>query len=320
MTGRPRQPPPRRATSGPRAVLLLAALGALPAAGCAARGHDHLAKGDRFLADGRVDDAYAEYRIALRRDPRPPTELLWKLGLLDLDARNVTRARTELTALVERDPDSRERVVRAYLLFAARWFQAGDPFHATQALEAARALDPELVLGPFHYAVADHYFEQLDDERAAEHYLLGLATAPGMDPEAAYRLALVFERLGRWERAAAYHRRYAETGGDRAAGREARYHLGEAAFRAGREHFLAHRYAAAAAELETVLRLGLPEPRLDDAWYLVGEIRYRSGELAGAAAAFERVLELAPSSSSRVYGEAERRLLDIRFGAAGGAT
>jgi TolA-binding protein len=205
-------------------------------------------------------------------------------------------------------------VADAYLLFATRWFKAGDPFSAIQAIEAARVIDPERNLGPYDYEVGDYYFELPDYERAVESYLLALAMAPSLDPEAVYRLALAQERLGRWPEAVKHFRAYAEAAPAEGAARDLRYHLGEAAFRSAEAAFLGHRYAEAADYLRSVLETGQPESRLDDAYYLLGELRYRGGDAAGAAAAFEKVLQLSPSSSSRLYGEAERRLLDIRIG------
>ncbi|HEY7460468.1 MAG TPA: tetratricopeptide repeat protein [Gemmatimonadota bacterium] len=284
------------------------------AGACAEPAEDHLSKGNRFLADGKTDDAVAEFRVALRDSGQPPPELLWKLGLLSLDAKNLTDGRSELSRLVQRDPSSRERVAAAYLLFAARWFKAGDPFSAIQALEAARAVDPGRNLGPFYYEMGDYYFELPDYERAAQSYLLALALSPGVDPDAIYRLALAQERLGRWPQALKQFRAYAAAAPAGAPTRELRYHLGESAFRSAETAFLAHRYGEALDFLRGVLETGQPENRLDDAYYLLGEVRYRSGDAAGAEAAFEKVLELAPSSSSRLYGEAERRLLDIRIG------
>jgi tetratricopeptide (TPR) repeat protein len=275
---------------------------------------DHLAKANRFLDDGKLEDAVAEFRVALRDSPRPPAELLWKLGLLNLDAKNLTEARPLLAGLVQRDAGTRERVADAYLLFAARWFKAGDPFSAIQAIEAARETDPERNLGPYYYEVGDYYFELPDYERAVESYLLALALAPGVDPEAVYRLALAQERLGRWPQAERSFRAYSAAAPPDKVTRDLRYQLGEASFRSAESAFLAHRYREALGYLETVLSTGQPESRLDDAYFLLGEVRYRSGDTAGAEAAFEKVLELAPSSSSRLYGEAERRLLDIRIG------
>jgi tetratricopeptide (TPR) repeat protein len=310
-TGRPgRRQSARRLTARALGLVLLAGL---PVA-CGQQREDHFAKANRFLADGNVEDAVAEFRVALRDSRRPQPELLWKLGLLNLDAKNLTEARGLLSRLAERDPEGRERVGNAYLLFAARWFKAGDPFSAIQAIEAARATDPERNLGPYYYEVGDYYFELPDYERAVESYLLALALAPGVDWEAVYRLALAEERLGRWPQAVASFRAYAAAPPPEHAPRDLRYHLGEAAFRSAESAFLAHRYGEALDYLQTVLSTGQPENRLDDAWFLLGEVRYRHGDAAGAEAAFEKVLELAPSSSSRLYGDAERRLLDIRIG------
>jgi tetratricopeptide (TPR) repeat protein len=294
------------------APLLWLGLGAT----CSERSEDHLAKGNRFLADGKTADAMAEFRVALRDAESPRPELLWKLGLLSLDAKNLTEGRSHLARLVERDPSSRERVANAYLLFAARWFKGGDPFGAIQAIEAARAADPTRNLGPYYYEMGDYFFELPDYERAVESYLLALAMAPGMDPEAVYRLALAQERVGRWPEAVKEFQAYAAAASPDRAARDLRYHLGEAAFRSAEAAFLAHRYGEALGYLRSVLATGQPESRLDDAYYLLGEVLYRSGDATGAEAAFERVLELAPSSSSRLYGEAERRLLDIRIGGA----
>jgi tetratricopeptide (TPR) repeat protein len=281
---------------------------------CEPVAEDHLAKGDRFLADGKIEDARAEFRVALHRSRKPPEELLWKLGLLDLDAKHVVEARQELDALLQRDPGTGRRVAQVYLLFAARWFKAGDPFNAIQALEAARAADPRVNLGPFYYEIADYYYELADYERAVQNYLLALALAPGADDEAAYRLASALERLGRWRQALTYYRQYANASRGKDLIRDVRYRLGEAAFRSAQASFLEHRYAETLEYLSIILKSGQPETRLDDAYYLLGEVRYRAGDYAAAAAAFEKVLELSPSPSSRLYGEAERRLLDIQLG------
>jgi tetratricopeptide (TPR) repeat protein len=312
---RPRSLPRPRSRGRGRAAAaaVVATAGLLLGATCSDRPEDHLSKGNRFLADGKTDDAVAEFRVALRDSDTPRPELLWKLGLLSLDAKNLTEGRAQFARLVERDPKSRTRVADAYLLFATRWFKAGDPFSAIQAIEAARATDPDRNLGPYDYEVGDYYFELPDYERAVESYLLALALAPGLDPEAPYRLGLAQERLGRWPEAVKHFREYAAAHPEGGA-RDLRYHLGESAFRSAEAAFLGHRYGDAADYLRSVLETGEPESRLDDAYYLLGELRYRGGDAAGAAAAFEKVLELSPSSSSRLYGEAERRLLDIRIG------
>src|SRR5688572_19002958 len=90
-SGRSAAPSPRTIRGWKRTLLsckrsfALAALLAT-ALGCATAAEDHYSKGNRFLADGKPEDARAEFRIVLRRSRRAPEELLWKLGLLDLDA------------------------------------------------------------------------------------------------------------------------------------------------------------------------------------------------------------------------------------------
>jgi tetratricopeptide (TPR) repeat protein len=311
---------PVRRTGALRRALRAVPAAALLAAGsaCGSGAADHWSKGNRFLEAGRVQDARAEFRVALRGGGRPSEGLLWKLGRLDLDAKSFTEARRELDALLARDRGRAEEVALAYLLVAARWFHDGDPFHAVQAVQAAREANPEQNVGPFWYAMGDWHFERLEDDLAVQHYLLARAAAPGLEPQADYRLALALERLGRWRQAVRYHRAWARHAGEDGMTREARYHLGEAAFRAAQASFLEHRYPETLEHLELVLGSGQPETRLDDAWYLLGEVRYRTGQRGAAEEAFLRVLELSPSSSSRLYGEAERRLLDIRFGGLGG--
>lgn len=161
-----------RMTAGGRGLLglSLAVLLALAASGCGQAAEDALARGDRMLAAGNVQEAVAEYKLAMRQRGEVPQVLL---RLADSYARQgeVEETVRYVERLLAADSSYRHEA-GAELLELAREARAdGERDRMVRALEPVVELGAGMVPAEMRLALAEAYWERGEHERALPLYL-----------------------------------------------------------------------------------------------------------------------------------------------------
>ena len=304
-----------RTTTAWTAVATLVVLGlAAAASGCASEARASLARGDRLMAQGEVDAAVAEYRLARRQQGDAP-EVLARLAHAyavrgDLGTRQ--QLSEELVAA-----DSSWRFQAAFDLTAAarEALEAAGPDRMARALRPLVPMGLELIPADLREELAGYHADRQEWEAALPLYLSLIQEDPTPDPGVYYRTARSYQELGGCREALPSFERYLETRDEdvgEAGG--AYWHYGSCLYRVAQEDWRTGRHEDALARLDRLVELGTPRTVLDRAHFLRGELLARAGREEEALEAFREVLRLHPARSSPLARSAEERVREIRYG------
>lgn len=287
------------------------------AVGCNPQVQEYEERGDRYSAQGAYVDAQAEYQLALEEaGGDPPARLRMKAGALALQAKNFSEANRLFRRLIADEPSYADRVTALYHLHAQRWTATGDTFAALEAIEWLQARDSTANLGSLYFTLGDAHYARPDYDAAIAAYLVGISRAGDQVPaHVLAHLGAAFERRRHCPAAVGYFERYLATGSpDEERFADARYRLGSCAFKLAERAFANDEYESARRYVETVLSIGEPISRLDEADLLLARIWERLGERSRAMEGYQRVVDRSPDKSSRAAIEAYRRLMQLEFG------
>jgi tetratricopeptide (TPR) repeat protein len=271
-----------------------------------------LARGDRLWADAQYDAALSEYRLAARG--RDELALL-RVAHAYVQLGQLERARSTYDQILQRHPQHLDQAVYDYIRLARHSLERNDRHGLAGAVEAARALRPDLPLDEFALPLARYYVRTRDMERALEFFERALGTVPtDSAPAVIYEIALLHEARGNCRDAIGYFEAYLRRPQPGPRAGEARWHIGNCSFQLARQAQDAGEIDGALTRLETVIRLGQPENLLDQAHFQRGELLFALDRRDEALEAYWRFLELTPTRSGALGEGAQRRVDQIRFG------
>ena len=310
-----------RRTSFPDVAALLLAAAAL--GGCSDN-ETAVARGGRLWADSNFVGARAEYRLAVAQ--RGDDEALARLAHANARTGELDAAREAYEPLIQAEPRYRAQAAADFLLLARRALSRSDEYGLAQAVEAARAVHPEVQVPEFELPLARYYLARGNPDLALTHYRRALTVLPpDSAPRLLYEMGLIRENrddcrraLELFEGARAQARRSgsSEHGGPlRGLMNESRWHVGNCNFELAQQARAAGRVSEALERFGHMIELGVPENLLDQAWFERGEALYGIGRFDEALAAYRTVLERNPSRTGQLVERAQRRIDDIRFGA-----
>lgn len=300
-----------------RGVLRALALPALVAAAACGPDSTSLVRGDALWADSSYDRAIAEYRLALRETDNDE-EALARLAHAYAVTGQFDQARRYYDELLKQAPEYTDQAVYDYMLLAARSRARRDRFGMANAVDAAAALRPGLPLGETSAALARYYAQTGDANRAVDFFERALAEAPPDSiPALLFELGSVQESRGNCTQAIAAFNAYRTRAPRGARADEARWHVGNCSYELGRAAQAENRDADALRAFDTVIRLGVPQNLVDQAWFERGELLLEQGRRDEALEAYYRVLERNPGRSNQLTQRAQRRIDELRFGPSG---
>lgn len=276
-----------------------------------------LVRGDRAWARGEWEKALAEYRLALWQSADVSADsarALVRLAHAYAELGQVDQAREYYARAVEANPEYSDQAVADLVRLARRAFGRGDRLAGALAAEAALQLRPGLTLPGLDLPLARYYAGSGRYGEAIPYLERALASAPrDSAPGLIYELALAYEELGDCERALTFFERYRGLTSWRAR-QGVEWHMGNCSLELGRAARARGRDAEALSYLQTVIRLGEPRNRLDEAYFETGEILLARGERDAALDAYRKVLEVSATGRGPLVERAERRIEEIRFG------
>lgn len=304
-----------------RKVVGILALALLVLGGaCADPAEQSVRRGDRLLGAGDVDEAIAEYRLAIRQGGETPDKLV-RLGNAYAIRGDADEALRHYELLLSTDSTYRYQMAGDLIDLGRSAMARGNRESMARAVRPLLDMGIGLVPVDLRLAVARHYWEDGDYVRALPLYLSVLSEAGVDDPENGpppsvfYEAGRAYEELGGCLESLEYFRRYLDAAGPRAGEvPSARWHYGSCLFEVAEANHAAGRPGAALENLDRMIRLGVPQTLLDRAHFLRGELLMALGEDARALAAYEEVLRMNPARSGPLVQRAEARIRQIRFG------
>ena len=271
-------------------------------------------RGDRLAGEGRIDEAIAEYKLALRQRGDVP-EVLLRLGHTYAGQGQVDASLRYFDRLLEIDSTYTYQVAADLVEAATVARDEGALDNMARALRPVQRLGIGQIPGDLKLALARYYQESGDPGGALPLYLSALETAEEEPPKRVwFETARSFQELGGCGEALGYYKKYLEgrgrDPGDQAA---AEWEYGSCLLEVAEKESDRGRDRMAAGHLDTLIELGVPRGVLDRAHFRRGEIRLAGGNIAGAREDYERVLELNPARTGPLVRMAEERLREILY-------
>jgi tetratricopeptide (TPR) repeat protein len=296
-----------------RVTRMVVVLGLVIAAGCNTGPDEALERGDRLLAAGSVDEAIAEYKLALRQRGED-ADVLVRLGSAYGRRGEVEAALQYFRRTLEQDSMYRD-IVAIELTEAARIARdEGSPDNMARALEMVQPMGTAYLPLDLKLNLAEHYVAVSDYSRALPLYVSALESGE-TGPDTWLSTARAFQESGGCREGLTYFERYLESpAARRGAGSAARWQYGQCLFEVGEQDRIAGRSAPALKKLDLLIGQGVPRTLLDRAHFSRGEILRRVGNLDAAQLDYQMVLDLNPALTGPLVRVAQERIREIRYG------
>lgn len=291
------------------AVLLSVAAGACGSADGAVE------RGDRLAASDRLQEAAAEYQLAIRGEGRR-SEVLARLAEVRVRQGELGESIDLYGELLEADSAYRSAASAGLLSLAEEARREGQTDRMLRALEPVLELGLDWVSDSLRLAAADGFWERGDPARALPLYLSVIGAPEEVESSGVLlRVARSYEDLGGCTEALPYFAEYLDRVRSPGARRtSAQWHYGSCLFEVAERHREAGASRDAVETLSRLLELDAPRPLMDDAHYARGEALMALGRDEDARQDFEAVLRMNPARSGPLVQQAERRLRELRYG------
>lgn len=310
-------PEPLRSTSSPR--LWLAAVFLLSAGACLDTSAEETAlrRGDVAFAADSLEEALAEYRLAVRQTDGDP-EALVRAAHAYVALGRVDEAAELYTDALERAPEMRDQAVADLIHMARRAAGSGERFQMASAVEEALRLQPSIGLDDMALPLARHYFQNGEYGRALPLYQRALSGGGDTLAAVVFEVGQAYEEIGDCLSGLVFFERFRDMVGRRQRG-EVDWYIGSCSFRLARElRDLDDRTEGQSDEalrfLDRVLEVGEPRSILGEAWFERGELLAALGDCDAALESFAQVRIVEGDVNSALVQRAQERYDQIRFG------
>lgn len=275
-----------------------------------------LERGDAAFAEGAVEEALAEYRLAVAQSNDDP-EVLLRAGHAYAALGRVDEAATYLSRAVDRDEGLRGQAVSDLMHVARRAAADGESFQMASAVQEALALEPAIGLDDMALPLARHYFANGEYGLALPLYRRALEGASDSLPEVVFEIGRAYEGIGDCASGLFFFEQFRQQvrRSDRG---EVDWFIGRCSFQQareirGRRPLSQSQLERALSLLDRVLEVGEPRSILGEAWFERGEVLAALGDCEGATDSFRQVRVVEGASGGALVDRAQQRYNDITF-------
>ncbi|HSM05760.1 MAG TPA: tetratricopeptide repeat protein [Longimicrobiales bacterium] len=302
----------------PRSRLLVSAILLFVAAACEpAVEETTVRRGDVAFATDSVEEALAEYRLAVRQGDGEP-EVLARVAHAYVALGRVDEAAEYYRQAVSLDEDLRTQAVSDLMGMARRAADTGERFQMASAVQEALAMEPAIGLDDMALPLARHYFENGEYGQALPLYQRSLKSGADSIPAVVFEIGRVYREIEDCENGLVFFERFREM--VRASRRgEVDWYIGQCSFERSNE--LRRRPDVSDDDLEEALSLvdrvidvGEPRSLLGEAWYERGELLARLGRCEEAMESFAQVRVAEGAGTGSLVQRAQQRFDEIYFG------
>jgi tetratricopeptide (TPR) repeat protein len=252
-------------------------------------------RGDQAFAKGDLEEALAEYRLALRQGSTDPATYA-RAAHTYVGLKRIDEGRDLYRQAVAQDSSLADQALADFAHLAREEARIGDRYGMASAVETALEFRPGVSMEDLVLPLAQHYSDIGEYGRALPFFQKALsALDPDTLPAILFQTAVAYDEVGDCESAVIYYEEYRN--------RLSRWNRSEVDWRLGQCSFELARMRAAEGDDDEALRFL-------DTLLSIGEPRNREA----AIEAFQAVPVMDPSGNSSVVDSAELRIDQIRFG------
>jgi len=299
-----------------RLTLALTAAATAALTACAATTEESsVRRGDQAFAQGKYEEALAEYRLALSQgaDDAPTlARVAHTYAVMD----RVDDAGSYYVDAVQRDSTYTDEAVSDLMRMAKEARERHDWFAMASAVERALGMRPGLGVSDMALDLARHYFKSGEYGRALPFYQKALAEATDSAPDIIFEVGRAHEEIGDCEHALVFFEQY-RTKLPRWNRSEVDWYIGTCSFQVARDIRAKREVSeqdleAALQMIERTLELGVPRNIQAQAWFEKGDILSDLGDCSGAMDAYAQVRTA--DNPGSLLDRAQARFDEIRFG------
>jgi tetratricopeptide (TPR) repeat protein len=298
------------------AVVASLAVGLVAACAPGTTEQTSIRRGDQAFAEGRYDEALAEYRLAVRQgaDDAPTlARVAHTYAVLD----RVDDAGAFYVDAAAKDPGFVDQAVADLMVMAKDARTRKDRFAMASAVETAMRLRPGLGVSDMSIDLARHYFQNGEYGRALPFYQKALAeVGDSATSDIVFEVGQAYEEVGDCRHALIYFERF--RGMVRPWQRdEVDWYIGSCAFNLARDvrttgDVTEEDLQGALTNIDRTLELGEPRNIQAQAWFEKGNILSDLGECQAAMDAYARVRTA--DAAGGLVDRAQALFDEIRFG------
>jgi tetratricopeptide (TPR) repeat protein len=296
----------------------LTALVVLLVAGCSggATEEGSLRRGDQAFAQGKYDEALAEYRMAIRQGA-DDAQTLARVAHTYAKMERVDDAGGFYADAVGKDSTLTDQAVVDLMRLARDARARRDRFAMASAVETALRLRPGLGVSDMSLDLARHYFQNGEHGRALPFYQKSLAeAADSATSDIVFEVGQAYEEIGDCEHALVFFERFREMVRPWERG-EVDWYIGTCAFNLARELRASREVSVpdlerALERIDRALEVGEPRNIQPQAWFEKGLILSDLGDCSGAMEALGQVRD--QNGAGALVDRAQAIFDEIRFG------
>lgn len=298
---------------------MLSSLAAALVVGCAGANADEsntVLRGDQAFAQGKFDEALAEYRLAVRQGA-DDAGTLTRVAHTYAKMERVDAAGAFYAEAATLDPSLTDQAVADLIRLAQDARGRSDRFAMATAVETALRLRPGVGVQDMSLDLARHYFSSGEYGRALPFYQKALIEAgDSAASEIVFEVGQAYEEIGDCEHALVYFERFREMVRPWQRG-EVDWYIGTCAFNLAREvrstrDVTEAELNRALERIDRTLEVGEPRNIQAQAWFEKGLILSDLGECSGAMEALARVRTA--DNAGALVNRAQAIFDEIRFG------
>jgi tetratricopeptide (TPR) repeat protein len=268
--------------------------------GCGeARDGDVVLRGDQAFGRGDIDEALAEYRLALRRGLRSP-EVLARTAHAYAELGRLSEAREHYMEAASLDPAMAEFAAADFMALAKRAAARQDGITAAAAMEAATELKPGVSIAGLALPLARHFAQDGRYEESLPLYRRAVREGgpPDLISNVTYEMALAYDQIGDCRSAMVYfsevRQRLSATQRE-----DADWRAGSCAIELAQEANAARDLDGALRFYREMLAVGQPAARIGETWMAIGEVYAARGDCAAATDAMQTALNQGDATGTR---------------------
>ncbi|MEJ2539833.1 MAG: tetratricopeptide repeat protein [Gemmatimonadota bacterium] len=272
-------------------------------------------RGDMAFATDSVEEALAEYRLAVRQGHGEP-EVLTRVAHAYVSLGRVDEAADYYRQAVELDDGVRTQAISDLMKMARDAAREGESFQMASAVQEALALEPSIGLDEMALPLARHYFENGEYGQALPLYQRSIKAGADSIPAVVFEIGRVYREIEDCGNGLIFFERFRDM--VRASQRgEVDWYIGQCSFEQAvaleREADVSEEDLEEALSLvDRTLEVGEPRSLMGEAWFERGEILATLGRCDEAMESFAQV-RIVEGPATPLFQRAQARYDEIYF-------
>jgi len=270
-----------------------------------------------IFADCRRESNYAkafEYYHSLRptralillENSEKPKEIYLQ-GEIYLNLNDPRRALKSFDKLIELDPRWKTKALKKLLQAGNQAAEKGKEFTAVTIYSKILEFEPDFEMGEKNILMGNWFFDSRDYEKSIDYYIEGMKYKSS-DSDLRLKLAQCYINTN--DLISAYDVLKEAT--KELSSWRLRYWLGKTSFKLAEKRIEEGNYDSAELYLNELISLGMPKVLIDDAYFLLGDIKLSQEQYELATKHYNKVLELNKFAKPKIRREAEEALAIIK--------